>query len=80
MTTLYGNLADAALGDLRFSQFTQERRKAAAMKPATRLVFGLVLTIFGVAALAVLGAAPDRFAAATPAIADLEYWLVWGDS
>ncbi len=79
MTTLYGNLADAALGELRFSQITQDRLKAAALKPATRMVFGLVLAILGVAALAALDAAPDRFAAATPVMADLEDWLIWRD-
>ncbi len=76
---LYGNLADAALGDLRFSQRTQERLKSAALKPATRMVIGLVLAVIGLTALVVLGEAPDRFAAATPAIADLENWLIWGD-
>jgi hypothetical protein len=79
MTLLYGNLADAALGDLRFAQNFQERVKSAALKPATRVVIGLVLTIIGLAALAILGEAPDRFTGAMPAMADLEHWLIWGD-
>lgn len=76
---LYGNLADAALGDLRFAERAHARLKAAAWKPATRMVIGLALAVIGLTALAVLDAAPDRFAAATPITADLEDWLVWGD-
>ena len=79
MTMLYGNLADAALGDLRFSQNLQERVKSAALKPAARMLIGLALAVIGLTALAVLDAAPERFAAATPAITDLEHWLIWGD-
>jgi len=86
-TMLYGNLADAALGDRRFSQCVHERLKSAArksavlkpFKPATRLLIGLGLAVIGLTALAILGDTPDRFAAATPTIADLEDWLVWGD-
>ncbi len=76
---LYGNLADVALGDLRFAQRAHARLKSAAFKPATRMVIGLGLAILGLTALVVLGEAPDRFTAATPVIADLEDWLVWGD-
>ena len=82
MTMLYGNLADAALGALRFAERAHSRLKSAARKqakPATRLLIGLALAVIGLTALAVLDAAPDRFAAATPIIADLEDWLVWGD-
>ena len=79
MTMLYGNLADAALGDLRFAQNVQQRLKSAALKPATRLLIGLALAVIGLTALVVLGDAPDRFTAATPVIADLENWLVWSD-
>ena len=79
MTMLYGNLADAALGESRFIQGAQRRLKSAALKPATRMLIGLVLTVIGLTALAVLGDAPDRFAAATPVLADLEDWLIWRD-
>lgn len=30
-------------------------------------------------ALVILGDMPDRFAAASPVIADLEDWLIWRD-
>jgi hypothetical protein len=90
MTMLYGNLADAALGDRRFAQDACQRLKTVAErtaaltprwrpKPATRLSIGLGLAVIGFSALVILGEAPDRFAAATPAIADLEAWLIWGD-
>ena len=85
MTMLYGNLADAALGDLRFAQNVHRRLKSAALKPlkplkpVPRLLIGLVLAVIGLTALVVLGDAPDRFTAATPVIADLEDWLVWRD-
>lgn len=84
---LYGNLADAALGDRRFAHDACERLKATArksaafkpLKPAPRLLIGLVLAIAGLTALVILGDAPDRFTAATPVIADLEDWLIWRD-
>lgn len=87
-TMLYGNLADAALGELRFAQNACERLQAVARKsavlrplrPVSRLLIGLALTVIGLAALVILGEAPDRFTAATPAIADLEDWLIWGDA
>jgi hypothetical protein len=79
MTMLYGNLADAALGELRFAQNVHRRLKSAALKPATRVVIGLALAVIGLTALAILGDAPDRFTAATPVIADLEDWLIWSD-
>lgn len=82
MTMLYGNLADAALGDLRFAQNVHRRLKSAALKPlkpVPRLLIGLALAVIGLTALVVLGDAPDRFTAATPVIADLEDWLVWRD-
>jgi len=89
-TMIYGNLADAPLGDRRFAPDAGRRLhaaagKAAALKPqwrpspAARQVLGLALAVIGLAALAVLGTAPDRFAAATPSIADLEAWLIRGD-
>ena len=58
---LYGNLADAALGELRFSERAQAQLKSAALKPATRMVVGLTLAVIGLTALVVLGEAPDRF-------------------
>ena len=76
MTMLYGNLADAALGERRF---VREHLKQAAFSPAARLVCAIALAVAGLSALAVLGVAPDRFAEATPMIADLENWLIWGD-
>ena len=76
---LYGNLADAALGELRFSQRSRTRLKLVTFKPATRVLIGLALAVIGLTALVVLGEAPDRFTAATPIIADLEDWLVWDD-
>ncbi len=82
MAKLYGNLVDAALGDRRFAQCVRRKFNAVAqtrMKPATRMLVGLGLTCAGLIALAVLGDAPDRFAAATPVIADLEDWLMWRD-
>ena len=82
MTQLYGNLADAALGEQRFSRCVHRHPKTVAhkrLKPATRVLLGLGLALMGLAALAVLGAAPDRFAAATPLMADLEDWLMWRD-
>ena len=79
MTMLYGNLADAALGDLRFAQNVHRRLKSAALKPAPRVLIGLALAVIGLTALAILGDAPDRFTAATPVIADLEDWLIWSD-
>ena len=82
MTMLYGNLADAALGEERFSRCDQNQLKVVAhkgLKPATRVLVGLGLALMGLTALAVLGAAPDRFAAATPVMADLEDWLMWRD-
>jgi hypothetical protein len=82
MARLYGNLADAALGERRVAQCVREKFKFVAqtrVKPATRMLVGLGLTCAGLIALAVLGYAPDRFAAATPVIADLEDWLMWRD-
>lgn len=87
-TMLYGNLADAALGDRRFAEDACERlqaaaRKSSALKPfkrVIRLLIGLALTVIGLTALVILGETPDRFTAATPAIADLEDWLIWGDA
>ena len=92
MTMLYGNLADAALGERRFvasahgslksaaqKQVAQKRAALKSVKPATRVLFGLALALIGLAALLVLGDAPDRFAAATPVLADLEHWLIWRD-
>ncbi len=79
MTTLYGNLADAALGERRFAHGVHERLKSVALQPATRILIGLGLALIGLTALAVLGEAPDRFAAATPLMADLEDWLIWRD-
>ncbi len=76
---LYGNLADAALGELRFAQNLQGRLKSAALKPATRMMIGLALAVIGLIALVILGEAPDRFTAATPFMADLENWLIWRD-
>ncbi len=84
---LYGNLADAALGDRRFVASVHGSLKSAALKsadlkpakPATRVLIGLALALIGLTALAVLGDAPDRFAAATPVLADLEDWLIWRD-
>ena len=89
---LYGNLADAALGERRFVASIHDSLKSAtqiraalkpvalkSLKPATRLLFGLALALIGLAALFVLGDAPDRFAAATPVLADLEDWLIWRD-
>ena len=76
---LYGNLADAALGETRFAQSFQGRVKSVAVKPATRVLIGLALAVIGLTALVVLGEAPDRFTAATPVIADLEDWLIWRD-
>lgn len=89
-TMLYGNLADAALGDRRFAQNACERLKAVADKtaalkrrwrrtPVARVLIGLALAVIGLTALVILGETPDRFATATPAIADLEDWLIWGD-
>ena len=79
MTMFYGNLADAALGESRFVQETQRRLKSATLKPATRILVAAVLVLAGLTALAVLGDASDRFAAATPLITDLEDWLIWRD-
>ncbi len=92
MTMLYGNLADTALGERRFVASVHSSLKSAAqirvaqkraalksVKPATRVLFGLGLGFIGLAALVVLGDAPDRFAAATPVLADLEDWLIWRD-
>lgn len=82
MAKLYGNLADAALGDRRFAQCVRKKIKSVAqtrVKPATRMLVGLGLACAGLIALAVLGYAPDRFAAVTPMIADLEDWLMWRD-
>ncbi len=86
-TMLYGNLADAALGDRRFAHDACERFKSVArksatlkpLKPATRLLIGLALAVIGLTALVILGDTPDRFTAATPVIADLEDWLIWRD-
>ena len=79
MTMLYGNLADAALGESRFVHGAQRHLKSATLKPATRILATAVLALVGLTALAVLGEVPDRFMAATPVIADLEDWLIWHD-
>lgn len=82
MARFYGNLADAALGERRFAQCVRKKFKSAAqrrLKPVTRMLIGLGLTCAGLIVLAVLGYAPDRFATATPMMADLEDWLMWRD-
>jgi len=82
MTLFYGNLADAALGEQRFSNCVHDHLKSAVQcrqKPETKMLVGLGLAIAGITALVVLGTAPDRFAAAAPAMADLEDWLMWRD-
>ena len=81
MTILYGNLADAALGERRFSLCVHKHLTSVArnrLKPATKMLMGLGLAIIGLTALVILGEAPDRFAAA-PVMADLEDWLMWRD-
>lgn len=81
MTRLYGNLADAVLGEARFAGRLPERAleptPTRPIGPATKVIAGLILLLLGLVALAVLVAAPDRFAAATPPLADLQDWRVW---
>ena len=82
MTKFYGNLADAALGEQCFVHRVHHHLKSTAhkpLRPATRTMIGLGLALIGLTALAVLAATPDRFAAATPVMADLEDWLMWRD-
>lgn len=82
MKTHYGNLADAVLGERRFARGSQKCLVSATKTgstPATKMLVGLGLAIAGLTALAVLGYVPDRFAAATPVMADLEDWLIWRD-
>lgn len=82
MKTHYGNLADAVLGEERFAQSAYRCWKSVTqtrLTPATRMLVGLGLAVIGLTALAILGYVPDRFAAATPLMADLEDWLIWGE-
>ena len=82
MTKFYGNLADTALGERRFSRCIHKHLRTVSHrrpKQATRVLAGLALAIIGLTALAILGTAPDRFAAAAPVMADLEDWLMWRD-
>ncbi|NKB48829.1 MAG: hypothetical protein GKS02_05625 [Alphaproteobacteria bacterium] len=78
----HGSLADAVLGERRVSQCIEKRLRSVTrkrLKPVTRMLIGLGLTFAGLIALGVLAYAPDRFAAATPIMADLEDWLIWRD-
>ena len=80
MTMLYGNLADAALGDLRFGGDAQQRLKTSLASPAARLLAGVLLGAVALASLVILSDAPAHVADALPSLDDLERWLVWGDS
>lgn len=76
---LYGNLADTALGEERFKQDARDCVKRAGLSPMACFFWAVALAVISLSALAALGDVPDRIAEATPAIADLENWLVWGD-
>ena len=77
---MYGNLADAALGELRVRKRVSERAKFCALSPVARLVCGAALAVTALISLSVLLDAPQHIAEATPLISDLEDWLVWGDA
>lgn len=85
-TRLYGNLADAVLGDRRYRNSRGDDalwrkraalRRRATLRPVVQVTVGLVLLVSGLVAFALLGGAQEHLFARAPGLDDVERWLAW---